>query len=76
MLSTSKGFLKRNAFADQMATSGSQFDPVVDLLVNPQVINVIVRPAIPDNDTHWQVFESNEQITLFIQNFREFTDQV
>lgn len=67
---------KTNAFVDRMATIGSHFDPVVDLLVNPQAISVIIRPAIPDNDTHWQVFKSDEKTTLFIQNSREFADQL
>lgn len=43
---------KANASVDRMAIVGSNFDPTVDLLVNPQVVGVIVRPAIPDNDTH------------------------
>lgn len=43
---------KENASANQMATIGSNFDPTMDLLVNPQVVGNIVQLAIPDNDTH------------------------
>lgn len=59
-----------------MATIGSQFNPVMDFLINLQVICVIVRLTIPDNDTHRQVFESDKQIVLFIQNSGEFANQL
>ena len=36
---------------------------------------MVVRPAIPGNNTHWQVFESNEQIVSFLQNEAEFSDR-
>ncbi|XP_059065935.1 uncharacterized protein LOC131857409 [Cryptomeria japonica] len=59
-----------------MATIGSNFDPTMDFLVNPQVVGIIIRLSIPDNDTHWQVFENDEQIALFIQNSGEFAHQL
>ena len=36
---------------------------------------MVVRLAIPDNDTHWKVFESDEQIVSFLQNEVEFLDR-
>ena len=36
---------------------------------------MVVRPAVPDNGTHWQVFESDEQIVSFLQNEVEFSDR-
>lgn len=59
-----------------MATIGSQYDPVADLLANSQIVFVVVRPDIPNNDSHWKVFESDEKIPLFIQNLGEFADQL
>lgn len=43
---------KADASADRMATIGSNFDPTMDFLVNPQAVGIMVEPAIPDNDTH------------------------
>ena len=37
-----------------------------------QKIRVVVRPAIPNNNTHWQVFDSDEQIVSFLQNEAKF----
>lgn len=37
---------------------------------------MVVCSDIPDNDTHWQVFESDEHISLFIQSLGEFVDQL
>ncbi|XP_059070727.1 uncharacterized protein LOC131860348 [Cryptomeria japonica] len=65
-----------NTVADHMATIGAHFDPVVDLLVGHLAVSIMVRPAIPDNDTYWKVFESDEQIALFIQSSGEFANQL
>lgn len=67
---------KLNTIADQMATIGAQFDPSTSLLTRSQVVGLFVHPTIPNNDTHWQVFESDEQIALFIQISGEFFDQL
>ncbi|MDF3686312.1 hypothetical protein, partial [Enterobacter hormaechei] len=40
-----------------------------------QKIKVVVRPAVPVNNTHWQVFESDEQIVSFLQNEAEFSER-
>ena len=31
-----------------------------------QQIKMVVRLVIPDNDTHWQVFEFDEKIVSFL----------
>lgn len=31
---------------------------------------------MPDNDIHWQVFESDDHIAMFIQQSEEFVDQL
>lgn len=36
-----------------MAMVGSLFDPMTELLDNKHLVWVVVRPAIPKNDTHW-----------------------
>lgn len=59
-----------------MAIVGSIFYPAIKLLENRHSVWVVVRPAIPDNDAHWQVFKSNEHIPMFIQQSREFVDQL
>lgn len=66
----------RNTTADQMATIRAQFDLARDFLTGSQVVGVVVCPTIPKNDTYWQVFESDEHITLFIQSSGEFVDQL
>lgn len=43
---------------------------------NKDSVQVVVRPAILDNDTHWQVFENAKHIAMFIQQFKEFVDQL
>ena len=35
-------------------------------------IEVKYRPSIPDNVEHWQVFEDDEQINIFLQMSSEF----
>ncbi|KAH9315024.1 hypothetical protein KI387_023651, partial [Taxus chinensis] len=35
-------------------------------------IHVIVRPAVPDNNISWQVFENDQQIVNFLQEEAEF----
>lgn len=59
-----------------MATIRSQFDPALALLENKNSVWVIVRPSIPYNDIHWQVFEGDEHIAMFIYKFGEFADQL
>lgn len=43
---------KLNVVVDRMAMIGSQFDPATDLLTDSQVVCVVDRPSISNNDTH------------------------
>ncbi|KAH9310881.1 hypothetical protein KI387_025916, partial [Taxus chinensis] len=36
-------------------------------------IKVVVRPAVLDNNTSWQVFENDQQIVNFLQEEAEFS---
>lgn len=59
-----------------MAMIGSQSDLALDLLENKHSVQVIARPAIPDNDLHQQVIENDEQIVMFMQQSCEFAEQL
>jgi len=44
---------KLNANADQLEMVGAQFSPLKDLFQGlDQHVKVVVRPYVPDNDTH------------------------
>ena len=67
---------KENRHANRLAAIGASYDVSGDLEEKKkQKIKIIVRPAIPDNNIHWQVFESDEQIVSFLQNEAEFSDR-
>ena len=58
---------KGNRHADRLAAIGASYDVPGDLeKKKEQKIRMVVRPAIPDNDIHWQVFESDEKIVSFL----------
>jgi hypothetical protein len=62
--------------ADRLAEIGASYDVLGNLEEEKkQQIKVVVRPAIPDNNIHWQVFESDEQIVSFLKNEAEFSDR-
>ncbi|KAH9295070.1 hypothetical protein KI387_038658, partial [Taxus chinensis] len=66
---------KKNEAADRLAAVGATFD-VVDNIRREKTqphIHVIVRPAVPDNNTSWQVFENDQQIVNFLQEEAEFS---
>ncbi|KAH9296663.1 hypothetical protein KI387_044243 [Taxus chinensis] len=66
---------KKNETADRLASVGAMFD-VVDNIRREKTqphIHVIVRPAVPDNNTSWQVFENDQQIVNFLQEEAEFS---
>ncbi|KAH9289573.1 hypothetical protein KI387_033690, partial [Taxus chinensis] len=65
---------KKNETADRLAVVGAMFD-VVDNIKREKIqphIHVIVRPAVLDNNTSWQVFENDQQIVNFLQEEVEF----
>ena len=64
---------KENRHVDRLAAIGASYDVPRDLEEKKgQQIKMVVRPAIPDNNIHWQVFEFDEQIVSFLQNEAEF----
>ena len=67
---------KENKHADRLVAIGASYDVSGDLEEKKkQQIKMLVRPAIPDNNIHWQVFESDEKIVSFLQNEEEFLDR-
>ncbi|KAH9297386.1 hypothetical protein KI387_029068, partial [Taxus chinensis] len=59
----------------RLAAVGAMFD-VVDNIRRGKTqphIHVIVRPAVPDNNTSWKVFENDQQIVNFLQEEAEFS---
>ncbi|KAH9310961.1 hypothetical protein KI387_025996, partial [Taxus chinensis] len=66
---------KKNEAADRLAAIGAAFD-VVESIKSEKTqphIKVVVRPAVPDNNTSWQVFENDQQIVNFLQEEAEFS---
>ncbi|KAH9323292.1 hypothetical protein KI387_017931, partial [Taxus chinensis] len=66
---------KKNEAANRLTVVGATFD-VVDNITRERTqphMHVIVRPAVPDNNTRWQVFENDQQIINFLQEEAEFS---
>ncbi|KAH9315536.1 hypothetical protein KI387_024163, partial [Taxus chinensis] len=66
---------KKNEAADRLTTVRATFD-VVDNIKREKMqphVHVIVRLAVPDNNTSWQVFENDQQIVNFLQEEVEFS---
>ncbi|KAH9302401.1 hypothetical protein KI387_013984, partial [Taxus chinensis] len=58
----------------RLVAVGETFD-VVDSIRREKTqphMHVIVRPAVPDNNTSWQVFENDQEIVNFLQEEAEF----
>ena len=67
---------KENRHAYRLAEIGASYDVPGDLEEKKkQQIKMIVRHVIPDNNTHWKVFESDEQIVSFLQNEAKFSNK-
>ncbi|KAH9313597.1 hypothetical protein KI387_022224, partial [Taxus chinensis] len=57
-----------NVAADKLVVLGSRFG---DCTISPYCeynVEVLTRPAIPDNIKHWQVFDDDAQVQRFLQN--------
>ncbi|KAH9304224.1 hypothetical protein KI387_008628, partial [Taxus chinensis] len=66
---------EENEAVDRLAAVGATFDVVGNIKrekMQPH-IHVIVRPAVPDNNTSWQVFENDQQIVNLLQEEAEFS---
>lgn len=68
-------FLPRegNRMGDSLAIVASTFRPTQNPLLKYQV-EVRCRPSIPNNIKHWQMFEDDEQVKLFIEVIGEFSN--
>ncbi|KAH9306950.1 hypothetical protein KI387_011354, partial [Taxus chinensis] len=66
---------KENEAVDRLAAVGATFDVVDNIKRDREQphIHVVVRPAVPDNNTCWQVFENDQQIINFLQEEAEFS---
>ena len=52
--------------ADKLEVADSTLQPSEELLNGDGKLEINVRPSIPDNMEHWQVFQSDEQILNFL----------
>jgi len=64
----------QNWEADRLAIQASTFQPIEQLMDGKGKYEVNFRPSIPDNITHWQVFDDDKQVLNFIHNVQEFKD--
>ena len=58
---------------DSLAVASSTFRPPQNPLLRYE-IEVRYRPSIPDNIKHWQVFEDEEQVKIFLETVGEFSN--
>ena len=59
--------------ADSLAVASSTFRPSQNPLLRYE-IEVHYRPSIPDNIKHWQVFEDEEEVKIFLEIVGEFSN--
>jgi hypothetical protein len=63
-----------NHVVDTLALAGSCFTLDFVRSVEDIKVQILHRPALPDNVDSWQVFDTDEQICRFLQNKEEFKD--
>ena len=63
-----------NHIADTLALVGSCFSSNFVRSIKDIQVQILHRPALPDNVDSWQVFDTDEQICRFLQNKEEFED--
>ena len=49
-----------NSLADKSAVAASTLQPSEELLNGDSKLEITIRPSVPDNMEHWQVFQSDE----------------
>ena len=59
--------------ADSLAVAASTFRPPQNPLLRYE-IEVRYRSSIPDNIKHWQVFDDEEQVKIFLEIVGEFSN--
>ena len=64
---------EENAMEDSLVTTAGKFEaPTVGK--NKYKVNIVNRPSIPDKTKHWQVFEDDMQIKIFLEMSGEFVN--
>jgi ribonuclease HI len=63
---------EENHLADNLAVSASTLQHFKEIGLYKVEVNF--RPSLPDNLEHWQVFDSEDQISHFLQNEGEFSE--
>ena len=64
---------EHNRMDDSLDVAASTFRPPRNPLLRYEV-EVRYRPSIPDNIKHWQVFEDEEQMKIFLETVGEFSN--
>jgi hypothetical protein len=78
---------EQNSKADELAVAYSTLqlpDSLIDENISVEVIfrplvsyisvEVIFRPLVPNNVDHWQVFDDDKQVIMFLTHIHEFSD--
>lgn len=63
---------EENSEEDALATIGSTFKPPPILKIKHEV-ELRHSASIPDNIKHWQVFEDDQKIKIFLELIEEFS---
>lgn len=63
-----------NASADKFVVLGSRFENSTISSCCEYNIEVLTRPADPNNLKHWQVFDDDAQVLRFLQSHGEFSN--
>ncbi|KAH9321981.1 hypothetical protein KI387_016620, partial [Taxus chinensis] len=61
-----------NDKADSLAVSASLLLPHPQFKHDTYSIKIVYRPSIPDNATHWQVFNDDQQVLAFLEKADNF----
>lgn len=64
-----------NKYVDRLAAIGTQYDTPDEISENRKqhYVKVFVRPVVLDNNIHWQLFDSDQQIVKFFREEAEFS---
>ncbi|KAH9319307.1 hypothetical protein KI387_021076, partial [Taxus chinensis] len=57
-----------NVATEKLAVLGSRFGVCTISPYCEYNVEMLTRPAIPDNIKHWQVFNNDVQVQMFMQN--------
>ena len=63
---------EENTFVDALSVIACTFEIPSHLKEKDCKVEVIFRPSIPDNQDHWQFFDSDAQIIAFLQHSVNF----